>query len=98
MGYPPLFLAYMISGLIGAVLYSSLSGAVEPKSRPGRRPALSPRGRPIVAKLSTLFAVGAFGGRFSGHSILSYYFFLRFGLDFATLAHLLFGTQLVTAL
>src|SRR5205807_7325621 len=49
-GYPPLFLAYMISGLIGAVLYCSLSGAVEPKSRPARRPALPPRGRPIVAK------------------------------------------------
>ena len=98
MGYPPLFLAYMISGLIGAVLYSSLSGAVEPKSRPGRRPALSPRGRPIVAKLSTLFAVDAFGGGFIGQSILSYYFFLRFGLDLATLGAIFFATQLVTAL
>src|SRR5438876_2283958 len=98
MGYPPLFLAYMISGLIGAVLYSSLSGAVEPKSRPGRRPALSPRGRPIVAKLSTLFALDAFGVGFIGQSILSYYFFLRFGLDLATLGAIFFATQLVTAL
>ncbi len=97
-GYPPLFLAYMISGLIGAVLYSSLSGAVEPKSRPARGPALSPRGRPTIAKLSALFAVDAFGGGFIGQSILSYYFFLRFGLDLATLGAIFFATQLVTAL
>src|SRR5438552_3296791 len=98
MGYPRLFLAYMMSGLIGAVLYSSLSGAFEPKSRLGRLAALSPRGRPIVAKLSTLFAVDAFGGGFIGQSILSYYFFLRFGLDLATLGAIFFATQLVTAL
>src|SRR5205809_7634077 len=94
----PLFLSVLISGLIVAVLYASLSGAFEPKSRPGRRPALSPRGRPIVAKLSTLFAVDSFGGGFIGQSILSYYFYLRFGLDLATLGAIFFATQLVTAL
>src|SRR5438105_13965308 len=98
MGYPPLFLAYMISGLIGAVLYSSLSGGVEPESRPARRPALSPRSRPTIAKLSALFAVDAFGGGFIGQSILTYYCLLRFGLDLATLGAIFFATQLVTAL
>src|SRR5213594_5276262 len=98
IGYSPLFLGYMISGLIGAVLYSSLSGAVEAEPRPARRSVLSPRGRPIVAKLSALFAVDAFGGGFIGQSILSYYFYLRFGLDLATLGAIFFATQLVTAL
>jgi len=98
VGYAPLFLAYMVSGLVGAVLYSSLSGAVEPESGPARRSALSPRGRPIVARLSALFAVDAFGGGFIGQSILSYYFYLRFGLDLATLGTIFFLTQLVTAL
>src|SRR5256884_7261800 len=97
-GYPPQFLAYMISGLIGAVLYCSLSGAGEPKSRPARRPALPPHGRPTIAKLSALFAADAFGGCFIGQSTPSYYFFLRFGLDLSTLGVIFFATQLVTAL
>ena len=98
IGYPPLFLGYMISGLIGAVLYSSLSPAVEREAGTARRLALSPRGRPIVAKLSALFAIDSFGGGFIGQSILSYYFYLRFGLDLSTLGIIFFATQLVTAL
>src|SRR5437899_11517351 len=98
IGYSPLFVGYMVSGLLGAVLYSSLSGKVEPESGPARRPVLSPRGRPIVAKLSALFAVDSFGGGFIGQSILAYYFYVRFGLDLAALGAIFFATQLVTAL
>ena len=98
IGYSPLFLGYMISGLLGAVLYSGLSGHVEPDPGLTSRSALSARGRPIVAKLSALFAVDSFGGGFIGQSILSYYFYLRFGLDLATLGAIFFATQLVTAL
>jgi len=98
IGYTPLFLGYMISGLIGAALYSSLSRAVEPEPGAARRSALSPRGRPIVAKLSALFSIDSFGGGFIGQSILSYYFYLRFGLDLATLGLIFFATQVVTAL
>ena len=98
IGYSPLFLGYMISGLLGAALYSGLSGKVEPDPGAAKRSALSPRGRPIVAKLSALFAVDSFGGGFIGQSILSYYFYLRFGLDLATLGAIFFATQLVTAL
>src|SRR5467141_38412 len=42
VGYSPLFLGYLISGLIGAVIYSSISGAVEPEPGHARRSALSP--------------------------------------------------------
>ncbi len=98
IGYSPLFVGYMISGLLGAVLYSSLSGGVEPEPGLARRSVLSPRSLPIVAKLSALFAVDSFGGGFIGQSILSYYFYLRFGLDLATLGAIFFATQLVTAL
>src|SRR5256712_3385458 len=98
IGYSPLFVGYMVSGLLGAVLYSSLSGKVEPESGPARRPVLSPRGRPIVAKLSALFAVDSFGSGFIGQSILAYYFYVRFGLDLAALGAIFFATQLVTAL
>src|SRR3989441_9534737 len=98
IGYSPLFLGYMISGLFGAALYSVLSRNVEPESGAAKRSVLSPRGRPIVAKLSALFAIDSFGGGFIGQSILSYYFYLRFGLDLSTLGAIFFATQLVTAL
>src|SRR2546430_15870224 len=94
----PLSIGYMISGLVGPALSSRLSRNVEPDPGAARRPVLSPRGRPIVAKLSALFAVDSFGGGFIGQSILSYYFHLRFGLDLATLGAIFFATQLVTAL
>ncbi|HYT18343.1 MAG TPA: MFS transporter [Thermoplasmata archaeon] len=98
IGYSPLFLGYMISGLLGAALYSNLSSSVEPDPGAAIRSPLSPRGLPIVARLSALFAVDAFGGGFIGQSILSYYFYLRFGLDLSTLGAIFFATQLVTAL
>ena len=98
LGYRPLFLAYMASGLMGAVLYSALSKQVEPDRAPGRRPALSARGRPIVLRLSALFSLDAFGGGFIGQSILSYYFSVRYNLDLATLGAIFFATQVVTAL
>jgi MFS family permease len=99
IGYPPLFLGYMVSGLLGAVIYASLSKGVEPDpSRGRRRSVLSASGRRTVFKLSALFAVDSFGGGFIGQSILSYYFYLRFSLDLSTLAIIFFAAQIVTAL
>jgi len=98
VGYRPLFLGYMASGLLGAVLYLTLSNKVEPERASAGRAALSPSARPIVVKLSALFAVDSFGGGFIGQSILSYYFFLRFGLDLSTLGIVFFVTQIVTAM
>ncbi len=93
-----LFLAYIISGLLGAAIYSLLSERVEAAPGAARRSALSPRSRPIVFRLSALFAVDSFGGGFIGSSILSYYFYLRFNLSLSTLGIIFFATQLVTAL
>jgi len=99
-GYRPLFLAYMASGLLGALLYSSLSERVEIEhaKESKKYTALSPKARPIVFKLSALFSVDAFGGGFIGQSILSYYFYSRFALDLSTLGEIFFATQIVTAL
>jgi MFS family permease len=100
VGYRPLFFAYMTSGLLGAVLYSSMSEKVEieDSAEGKKRRALSPRARPVVLKLSALFAVDALGGGFIGQSILSYYFYTRFALDLSTLGEIFFATQIVTAL
>jgi len=97
-GYRPLFLAYLISGLVGAFLYSTLSKNVEVGDMNQRHAVLSPKAKPIVFRLSALFAVDAFGGGFIGQSILSYYFYVRFSLDLSTLGAIFFATQIVTAL
>jgi MFS family permease len=99
-GYRPLFLAYLVSGLLGAFLYSTLSKNVEVEhlNQGNKQNALSAKAKPIVFKLSALFAVDAFGGGFIGQSILSYYFYLRFSLDLSTLGAIFFATQVITAL
>ncbi len=99
-GYRPLFLAYMASGLLGAFLYSTLSKKVEVERaiQEQRHAVLSSKAKPIVFKLSALFAVDSFGGGFIGQSILSYYFYARFALDLSTLGAIFFATQIVTAM
>jgi MFS-type transporter involved in bile tolerance (Atg22 family) len=94
----PFFLGYMASGLLGAFLYSRLTGRVEAESAAKKRAILTPKSRPIVYRLSALFAIDAFGGGFIGGNILSLFFQQRFGLDIGTLGLLFTATQLVTAL
>ncbi len=94
----PFFLGYLASGLIGALLYSRLSKQVETEAAPTKRAVLSPESRPIVYRLSALFAIDSFGGGFIGGNILSLYFAERFGLDLASLGLIFLATQVVTAL
>lgn len=97
--YRPLFVAYLFSGLIGAFLYSTLTRRVErTTSVEERRLVLSKTSRPIVLKLSALFAVDSFGGGFIVNVIVSLYFFTRYSLDLTSLGLLFSATQIVTAL
>ncbi len=99
VGYRPLFLAYLMSGLLGATIYSTLSKSVEPSGNAlSTRRVLSDASKPIVKKLSALFAVDAFAGGFVGTVILSVYFYQRYSLSLASLGLLFFGTQVITAL
>src|SRR2546427_768388 len=102
IGYAPsdyriLFLIYLISGLVGSALYSTVSSNAEraPSRRQDR--LLSGKSKPIVVKLSALFAVDAFGGGFIGQSILSLYFLLRFNLDLTSLGLIFAAASIVTA-
>ncbi len=101
VSYPqlqPLFAGYMASGLIGAFLYSRMTDRVEPELAAGRRPALSPKARPVVTRLSALFAIDAFAGGFVGQSVLGLFFAQRFNLDLESLSLVFFGTQVITAI
>ena len=98
-GYRPLFLAYLVSGLLGAYLYSRLSAKIEKDKTafPSIR-VLSDASKPVVRKLSALFALDSFGGGFIGISILSYYFYERYSLQLGSLGLLFAGTQIITAI
>jgi MFS family permease len=96
--YRPLFLGYLVSGLLGVGLYSILSRDVEQEnSAETARRALSKASRPIVLKLSSLFALDSFGGGFIGLSIIPYYFYLRYQLQLGSLGLLVAATQVITA-
>jgi MFS family permease len=98
--YRPLFAAYLLSGLVGSVLYSKLSKGIEIQRTTTltKRAILSEKSKPIVQKLSALFAIDAFGGGFIGTSLLSYYFYERFALQLTSLGLIFAATQIVTAM
>jgi len=97
-GYRPLFLAYLASGLLGAYLYSRLSQRIEKeKAQASDITVLSNVSKPVVKKMSALFALDSFGGGFIGISILSYYFYQNYSLQLSSLGLLFAVGQIITA-
>ncbi len=96
--YRPLFLGYLLSGVVGALLYATLSSDVEQRKTNGTsRAALSRESKSTILRLSALFGLDAFAGGFIGASIIPYYFFLRYQLQLNSLGPIIAVTQLVTA-
>lgn len=84
---------YPVLLLAGVPLYLGLSaGAEAPPEHRGQR--LSPGSRRVVARISALFALDGLGGGFLVSSLLSYYFFERFGASAAAVAVLFFAARL----
>lgn len=97
----PLFLIYSLLGVISAVIVSLMSDKVEINSANApKKPVyqiLSPSSKKIILKLSLLFGIDSFAGGFIIQSILSYWFFVKFGVNFAQLSHIFFGAGVLTA-
>jgi MFS family permease len=58
---------------------------------------LSPKSKRIVTKLSALFAIDSFAGGFVIQSIVSLWFYARFGADLSTISYILSISGVVTA-
>ena len=58
---------------------------------------LSPESKPIVAKISVLFLIDAFGGGFVGSALLAYFFAERFNLPAAEVAVLFAAGRVLSA-
>ncbi len=85
-------------GSVLGLLFLGLSPAVEilEKQETASRGTLLGigRSRPVVLRLSGLFALDAFGGAFVVQSFAAYWFNLRFGVNPATLGGIFFGANL----
>ncbi len=91
-------IVYAGLGVLLAVLSGRLTAAAEVHRDPdGPATAKSPLGigpsRRVVLKLSGLFALDAFGGGFVVQSLAAYWFYLRFGVQPATLGGIFFGAN-----
>lgn len=92
---------YACLGLILAALVWQISPRIEvPQAADAsvsRRLGLH-RSRGIVARLSALFALDAFGGGLVVQSLVAYWFHLRFGADVAVLGGVFFGANVLAGI
>ncbi|MFL6356028.1 MAG: MFS transporter [Nitrososphaeraceae archaeon] len=103
----PLFLFYSVVGIGVLGIYFLLSNKIEVESsnnidtikRPKKplRQTLSPKSKEIVGKLSGLFAIDSFAGGFVIQSIVSFWFFTRFGVELNTLSYIFSVAGVLTA-
>jgi MFS family permease len=98
--YRPAVITYGVLGLVLAVGFALVSKAVEvalpARDQPQRKLRLGlHRSRGVVLRLSSLFALDAFGGGFVIQSIIAYWLHLRFGLEPATLGGIFLGANLL---
>ena len=96
-------LLYAAFGVVLALLFRRLSPGVEVDGNapgPGGMKYLLGIGasRGVVLRLSGLFALDAFGGGFVMQSFAAYWFYLRFGVEPATLGGIFFGANLCAGL
>src|SRR5437870_935268 len=89
-------LLYAALGAVLAVLFTRLSPAAEVLS-PGVTSTRSGIGqsRNVVLRLSGLFALDSFAGGFVVQSFAAYWFYLRFGVNPATLGGIFFGANVL---
>jgi hypothetical protein len=96
--YRAVVLLYAALGLLLAFLFTRLSVLVEVGAVPSRSVSSAgiadifgiTRSRNVVLKLSSLFALDSFAGGFVVQSFAAYWFYLRFGVEPATLGAIFF--------
>ncbi len=96
-----LFLIYAACAIVVLAIYLALSKHVEVKDNVPKSGLslknISPKSRSIIAKMSSLFAVDSFGGGFVIQSIVSFWFYTRFGADLSSLSYVFAIAGVLTA-
>jgi MFS family permease len=88
------FALYVLCAIAAALVYRTLTPAVEVGAAPGPRRPLA-ESRRMVLKLAALFSVDSFGGGFVVQSLLVLWLYRRFALDARTTAAVFFVTGLL---
>ncbi len=99
--FKPLFIFYILTGIITFLLYRSLSYRVEaPPSQANFTgyKLLSPESRGRIARLSMLFAIDSFAGGFVIQSIIAYWFYARFNAPLEQISAIFSAAGILTAL
>lgn len=96
--YRAVFLGYAFSCLVVAAAYLLLSPAAE-VANPSASSAIriSPSAKKIVARLTALFSLDAFGGGFLTDALVSYWFYRRFGVPEQDLGLVFFAVHILNA-
>jgi MFS family permease len=100
--YRTIVVAYAALGIVLAGLFTRLSRASEATAGGGNEPRADTMirlfglgaSRRVVAKLSALFALDAFGGGFVIQSFAAYWFYLRYGVEPGTLGAIFFWANI----
>ncbi len=96
-----LFLIYAACAVAVLVIYLMLSKNIEVKDTAKSGMSLkniSPKSKSIIMKMSSLFAVDSFGGGFVIQSIVSFWFYTRFGADLSSLSYIFAIAGVLTAI
>ena len=88
---------YAALGLVLVLGFSRLSVATE-LTVPHPRARFGGRSRSVVQRLAALFALDSFAGGFVVQSFAAYWFYLRFGVNAATLGAIFFGANLLAGI
>jgi len=105
--YRVVVMGYAGIGAVLLLLFTRLSPKVEVLSKTGVTETAEPAprrwlglgaSRPVVFKLSGLFALDAFAGGFVGQSLLAYWFHLRYGVEPAILGSIFFGANVLAGI
>ncbi len=97
--YRFMFVGYSVLCLILAAVYLLLSPAVEITKSPmlAKTRGIAPETRKVVAKLTALFSLDAFGGGFLTDALVAYWFFRRFGIAEQELGVVFFAVHVLNA-
>ncbi len=101
--YRAVVLLYAALGSVLALVFLQLprdAAAVAPAAGSGEGAAIARlsgvgRSRPVVLRLSALFALDAFGGGFIAQSFAAYWFHLRFGIEPSVLGPIFFAANVL---
>jgi len=96
--YRGVIVLYAVLGIVLALAFTRLSSAAEvPAPQTGAFFGVG-RSRTVVLRLAALFALDSFAGGFVVQSFAAYWFYLRFGVNPATLGAIFFGANLLAGI